>query len=123
MTLQAGWLSRVGIMLACQAGSPMWNPTAGQVSNPLLPALCYLHKGRQACFTQAYTVHNPIGGKAIVSPDITLRFPVCKQVRVQRQENHPGFETYGEGHMKSNKGAISGTTKWATDCPLFLDFM
>ena len=28
-----------------------------------------------------------------------------------RQENHPGFESYGEGHTKSKIGAISGPAK------------
>ena len=48
--------------------------------------------------------------KAGVAPDVTLGFITCKQVC--RQENHPGFETHGEGHMKSKTGAISGPTKW-----------
>ena len=49
--------------------------------------------------------------KAYVAPDVTLRFTVCKQVLMQ-VKNHPGFETHGEGHMKSKIGAISGPTKW-----------
>ena len=27
-------------------------------------------------------------------------------------QNHPGFETLGEGHMKSKIEATSGPTKW-----------
>ena len=30
---------------------------------------------------------------------------------VFRWENHPGFETHGEGHVKSKTGAVSGLTK------------
>ena len=48
--------------------------------------------------------------KVGVTPDATLRFTACKQVC--RQENHPSFETQGEGHTKSKIGAISGPTKW-----------
>ena len=48
--------------------------------------------------------------KTGVAPDMTLSFTVQKQVC--GQENHPGFETYGEGHMKSKIGGITGPTKW-----------
>ena len=37
--------------------------------------------------------------KAGTAPDMTLRFTMRRQVC--RWENHPGFETHGEGHMKS----------------------
>ena len=45
--------------------------------------------------------------KAGVAPDMTFRFTTPSK-SVCRHENHSGFKTREEGHMKSKTGAISG---------------
>ena len=74
-----------------------------------MPALRGLH---EVCPEGGPAVYMPkqctplLVEKAGVAPDMTFRFTA------QKQENHPGFETHGEGHTKSKIGAISGPTKW-----------
>ena len=64
----------------------------------------------QACCIHALQCTPLLVEKVGAAPEVTLKFSVCK--KVCRHENHPGFETHGEGHTKSKIGVISGSTKW-----------
>ena len=89
-----------------------------KVSNPPQLALHYMLEG---CLEGQPAVHILIQctpllvEKASKAPDVTLRFTLCKTSKGSWQENHPGFETYGKGHMKSKIGAISAPTKWKSN--------
>ena len=78
--------------------------TAAQVSNPLLPVI-HLHEGCQEGKPAVHTLiqwTSLLVQKAGEAPNMTMH----KQARAQIRE--PGF---GEGHMKSKIGAISGPIK------------
>ena len=102
-------------MVACPAEGPISNLAAAQVSNPPLPALCFLHEGclegKCAVFTLIQCTPLLVE-KAGVAPDMTLRFTTCKQVRVQAGKRTTlalksiGMVTW------SKAGIISGPTKW-----------
>ena len=76
---------------------------AAQVSNPLLPALRCLREG---CPEGEFAVYMLIQctpllvEKAGVAPDMTL----CTSKYKCKGENHPGFESHGEGHTESKIG-------------------
>ena len=81
----AEWIARSFVEWA----STRSNLTAAQVTKPLSSSLHYLHDG---CPEGDSAVHMLIQctpilvEKTDVAPDVTLRFTVCKQVRMQARE-------------------------------------